>query len=136
MTIFYCLRIETSLFVASYDSQGYGGGIRPSLHKGFLCFQVQLQNYVTTDGQSASLSWNKAPICGLRPDFHYCQIIASLFIWGALSNERAGVFYNVQYIIYLHFVCYYLNVYTIYTRPLSVQAQYSKSCPIFSSFLR
>jgi hypothetical protein len=32
MTIFYCLRFETSLFVASYDSQGYGGGIRPRLH--------------------------------------------------------------------------------------------------------
>jgi hypothetical protein len=27
VTIFYCLRFETSLFVASYDSQGYGGGI-------------------------------------------------------------------------------------------------------------
>jgi hypothetical protein len=26
-TIFYCLK--TSLFVASYDSQGHGGGIRP-----------------------------------------------------------------------------------------------------------
>jgi hypothetical protein len=24
-----------SLFVASYDSQGYGGGIRPHLHTGF-----------------------------------------------------------------------------------------------------
>jgi hypothetical protein len=33
-TIFYCLRFETSLFVASYDSQGYGGGIRPRLHTG------------------------------------------------------------------------------------------------------
>jgi hypothetical protein len=56
MTTFYCLRFETSstwraryispknrvaqlypqgtkfLFVASYDSQGYGGGIRPRLH--------------------------------------------------------------------------------------------------------
>jgi hypothetical protein len=31
-TIFYCLRFETSLFVASYDSQGYGGGMRPRLH--------------------------------------------------------------------------------------------------------
>jgi hypothetical protein len=27
------------------------------------------ESYVTTDGQSASLSWNKAPIWGLRPDF-------------------------------------------------------------------
>jgi hypothetical protein len=33
-TIFYCLRFETSLFVASYDSQGYGGGTRPHLHTG------------------------------------------------------------------------------------------------------
>jgi hypothetical protein len=35
-TIFYCLRIETSLFVASYDSQGHGGGIRLRLHTGCL----------------------------------------------------------------------------------------------------
>jgi hypothetical protein len=27
-TICYCLRFETSQFIASYDSQGYGGGIR------------------------------------------------------------------------------------------------------------
>jgi hypothetical protein len=33
-TIFYCLRFETSLFVASYDLQGHGGGIRPRLHTG------------------------------------------------------------------------------------------------------
>jgi hypothetical protein len=30
-TIFYCLRFKTSLFIASYDSQGYNGGIRPHL---------------------------------------------------------------------------------------------------------
>jgi hypothetical protein len=34
VAIFYCLRFETSLFVASYDSQGHGGGIRPRLHTG------------------------------------------------------------------------------------------------------
>jgi hypothetical protein len=33
-TVFYCLRFETSLFVASYDSQGHGGGIRPRHHTG------------------------------------------------------------------------------------------------------
>jgi hypothetical protein len=33
-TVFYCLRFETSLFVASYDSQGHGEGIRPRLHTG------------------------------------------------------------------------------------------------------
>jgi hypothetical protein len=34
VTIFYCLRFETSLSVDSYDSQGYGGGIRLRLHTG------------------------------------------------------------------------------------------------------
>jgi hypothetical protein len=33
-TIFYSLRFETSLFVASYDSQGHGGGIWPRLPTG------------------------------------------------------------------------------------------------------
>jgi hypothetical protein len=36
VAIFYCLRFETSIFVASYDSQGHGGGIRPRLHTGVL----------------------------------------------------------------------------------------------------
>jgi hypothetical protein len=33
-TIFYCLRFENSLFVASYDWQGWGEGIRPRIHTG------------------------------------------------------------------------------------------------------
>jgi hypothetical protein len=33
-TINFCLSFETSLYVASYDSQGHGGGIRPRLHTG------------------------------------------------------------------------------------------------------
>jgi hypothetical protein len=32
VTIFYSLIFFSSLFVASYDSQGYGGNIRPRLH--------------------------------------------------------------------------------------------------------
>jgi hypothetical protein len=44
-----------------------------------------------TEGQSASPSWNTAPIWGLRPDFYYSQIIAGLFMWGALSLTRGRV---------------------------------------------
>jgi hypothetical protein len=33
---FYCLSFATSLYVASYDSQGHGGGIRPRLHTGVI----------------------------------------------------------------------------------------------------
>jgi hypothetical protein len=40
-----------SLFVASYDSQGYGGGIITRLHTA-----SQSQSYIMTDGQLASLS--------------------------------------------------------------------------------
>jgi hypothetical protein len=36
VTIFYWLRFETSLFVASYDSQCYGGGIWTRDHTGLV----------------------------------------------------------------------------------------------------
>jgi hypothetical protein len=32
---------------------------------------AESESYVTTDGQPASLSWNKAPFWGLRPDLYY-----------------------------------------------------------------
>jgi hypothetical protein len=48
------------------------------------------ESYVTTDGQSASLSRNKAPIWGLRTDFYYCQTVVGLLTWGALPDERTG----------------------------------------------
>jgi hypothetical protein len=95
-TIFYCLRFETFLFVASYESQGYGGGIWLRLHTGSASFESSLvEFYVTTDVQSASVSWIKAPIWGLRPDFYYCQRVAGLLMWGALSNERAGLSHTI-----------------------------------------
>jgi hypothetical protein len=89
MTIFYCLiwdspnlegqvpkfisprnrvaqlypRALDSLFVASYDSQGYGGGILTRLHASKQenliltnLSQSRTQSYITTDGQSASPS--------------------------------------------------------------------------------
>jgi hypothetical protein len=48
------------------------------------------ESYVTTDGQSGSLSWNKAPIWGLRPDFYCCQTVAALLMW-ALPLTRGRV---------------------------------------------
>jgi hypothetical protein len=51
----------------------------------------RVESYVTTDGQLASLSWNKASIWGLRPDFYYCQTVAGLLMWSALSDERTGL---------------------------------------------
>jgi hypothetical protein len=83
-----------SLFVSFYDSQGYGGGFRTRLHVGWSA-GVESESYVTTESQSASLSWNKAPIWGLRPDFYYCLTIAGLLIWGVFSDERTGLSFAI-----------------------------------------
>jgi hypothetical protein len=58
---------------------------------------LESESYVTTDGQSASLSWYKAPIRGLRPDFYVRTeygirlTVTFLIPWGALSDERTGL---------------------------------------------
>jgi hypothetical protein len=61
----------------------------------FLYIYISYISYVTTDGQPASLSWNKAPFWGLRPDLYYWLTVAGWLILGALSDERTGsVVYN------------------------------------------
>jgi hypothetical protein len=57
------------------------------------------RSHVTTDGQSASLSWNKAPIWNLGLDVYYCQAVAGLLI-GALSLTR-GRFCRLQLLLVL-----------------------------------
>jgi hypothetical protein len=55
---------------------------------------LRVESYVKTDGQSASMSWNKAPIWGLRQDLYYYQTVAGvagLLMWGALSDEWTGL---------------------------------------------
>jgi hypothetical protein len=59
------------------------------------CLLSLVESCVTTDGQSASLSWNKAPIWSLRPDFYYCQTVAGLLIWGALSDEMTDLSFTI-----------------------------------------
>jgi hypothetical protein len=56
-----------------------------------LTLESESESYVTTDGQPVSLSWNKAPIWGLRPDLDYCLTVAGLLVWGALFDERTGL---------------------------------------------
>jgi hypothetical protein len=47
VTIFSCLSYETSLCVASYDSQGHGGGIRHSLHTGWISTPFEFITFIT-----------------------------------------------------------------------------------------
>jgi hypothetical protein len=60
-----------------------------------LLAESESESYVTTDSQSASLFWNKAPIWGLRPDFYYHRTVAGLLMWGALSDERTGLSFTI-----------------------------------------
>jgi hypothetical protein len=49
------------IFVASYNSQGYGGGIRPHLRTGYLLSLCQSRIYFTSGGlRSISSSWRQA----------------------------------------------------------------------------
>jgi hypothetical protein len=77
------------------SSSGFPNSLRPQLPASRFS-QLQLstdstrsQSYLTTRGQSASLSWCQAPIWGPRPDFYYCQL---RICWcGAPSLTRGRV---------------------------------------------
>jgi hypothetical protein len=60
-----------------------------------LQLRVKIKIMLTTDRQSASLSWCQAPIWGPRPDFYRCQTVAGLLTWGALSDERKGLSFTI-----------------------------------------
>jgi hypothetical protein len=62
-----------------------------------------------------SLSWNKAPVWGLRPDIYYCLTVAGLLMWGAISDEITDLSFatvtvssskSVVSMYNLHFTCY------------------------------
>jgi hypothetical protein len=51
--------------------------------------QSQSQIYVMIDGQSVSLSWNKAPIWDLRPDLYYCLTFTGCrYIYTARTTQK------------------------------------------------
>jgi hypothetical protein len=87
-----CNRMLKCNIIHFASLQGFGkwDSRRHWLNKCVRC-QSQSQSYVTTDGQSANLSWNKAPIWGLRPVLYYCLTVTGFLMWGALSDERTGL---------------------------------------------
>jgi hypothetical protein len=66
-TLIYCLRFDTSLFFAFYDSQGHGGGI-------------QSQSHTETDGQSVSLGVAR----------HLGLMAIHLFLFDSYGHEFYG----------------------------------------------
>jgi hypothetical protein len=53
------------------------------------------QSYVSTDGQSASVSWCQANIWGPRPDFCYYHTVSNLLMWGVLPDEKKGLSFTI-----------------------------------------
>jgi hypothetical protein len=56
--------------------------------------ESESESHFTTDGQSPSLSWHKAPIWGFRPDIYYCLTVTVLFLFCGrpLWREDGSVF--------------------------------------------
>jgi hypothetical protein len=77
MTIFYCL---TAL-----------GTFRPL----YLSLSLNLSFMLRPTVSQPVCLGIKAPIWGLRPDLCYCQTVAGLFMWGALSDERTGLSFTI-----------------------------------------
>jgi hypothetical protein len=84
VTIFYCLRFETSLCVASYDSQGPGGGIRESQVK----VKIKVTLLLTT---SQSVSFGVELHLGLMTRYLLLFDSYGLVLWGVLSDESTGL---------------------------------------------
>jgi hypothetical protein len=102
--------VFTSRFLVKASNSEYSSAsaLKSSVNDGFLLTDpflhrlpyrtdsTESEAYVTTDGRSASLSWNKASIWGLWPDFYYCQTVAVLLMWGALSEEKTGLSFTIS----------------------------------------
>jgi hypothetical protein len=53
-----------------------------------VCSMLESESYVMTDGQPASLSWNKAHFWGLRPDLYSCLTVEGFV-------ERTGLSFTI-----------------------------------------
>jgi hypothetical protein len=88
-TIFYCLSFETSLFVASYDSQGHGGGIRPRLHTGEFFSNEPLFFITTLHGPHRKHSLSAVRKACLQ---HRCVVMEVTRLLLAYSLQRECVY--------------------------------------------
>jgi hypothetical protein len=93
MSLFLRLTQPGGLCPFIYFPQKQGSPvIPPSI--GLLPVQVK-SSYITTDGQSASLSWCQAPLSDPGPIFppfmNYFWTVTDLMMWGALSDEESDL---------------------------------------------
>jgi hypothetical protein len=93
-TRFYCLRFETFLFVAFYDSQGYGGGIRPRLHTVLTLFwserpliqRIRIQGNVCW----SLVSRETCSVTSWFPIIHLCGFPSNGSTWHNILDFYSG----------------------------------------------
>jgi hypothetical protein len=109
VTIFYCLRFETSLFVASYDSQGHGGGIGPRLHAG------QKQKQKLTTGNQPALSHPASALAGTHGHiFVQCRdlcFVLFFFLSLILLIDKGGVGLFLYRLVFTFYTLLRLSLY-------------------------
>jgi hypothetical protein len=101
VTIFYCLRLETSLFIASYDAHGCGGCIRPRLHMGWCSVgqfspwgrfwsnrtEITSFNSIVLAFLAVTLFW---PV-RCRVNSLYLSVVTETFLYALLMNRRLSM---------------------------------------------
>jgi hypothetical protein len=88
--IFYSLRFETSIFFASYDSQGHGGGIRPRLHTDEL---TNLSRSLLPETSRHAHTWHRAPLGPMVIYLFNVKILVFLLLLILLIDKGGLVFY-------------------------------------------
>jgi hypothetical protein len=92
---------------------------------------------ITSSVLVSSPQWN------LCPDITSCLNVIVLSLWGVPSDERSGLspvshcqrylVHCQNFILFTFYMSHMFYVYSVYTRPLSAQAQYNRSCPFICS---
>jgi hypothetical protein len=100
-TVFYCLRYETSVFVVSYDSQGHGGGIRPSLHTVVNCQLLVAYCYIAS-GRTTAQQTHPLPNNGF---LILLRIRWNMLIESLVSNEYMRT-HNRKHLLQHLFYCW------------------------------
>jgi hypothetical protein len=78
-------------FVASYDSQGYGGGILTRLHTGQPMFRFRLRLVCDRRSVDQSVLVSGPHLGPMTRFFYYCRKFAVFTLWSALPDERTGL---------------------------------------------
>jgi hypothetical protein len=134
-TLFYCLRFETSLFVASYDLQGHGGAEQSRAAE-------QSSSLLPATSQHGH-SWHRAPLESMS--IYLFSVKTFVFFFFRCSSfdkkSRVGFFYNWCSFTTPYFTRGHIKVGDIYilyiftTHKLTTTCRYICQCRIVQQLM-